>query len=221
MESLQEHLSLRPNTKYFLAKTEDQSTEQWIENLEEDAGILYFFSRGHLYRDVLKLNDKDIGKLFDFHVHCSDEPQYKLLRHLMMFHLLEDKVQVQRTLEINKASEECRKLLGTLRKLDTKGDKSNVVRYLSETLYYQGLSVDTIVDRLIKLDLLPEFSNDEAKSSLHESHSKIIYGYKKDFSFVRKEDMVSKVDFTQLQQEIDPHKFDELKGDKARDLDQN
>jgi len=176
----------------FLAKNDDQSIEDWIEQLDTDCMLLHLKSK-----DMPSLDNETRGDYFQWFLECSDEPQYKLMRELAFFIKLNTEAQLESLLKIQTFCQECRSYV---KSLEQESQKDRYVRIYAEMLYKQGKTVIETVTNLIEVGLAEDETRDNTEKRIHNYRKKLP-------SFETKDSMNFKVDIKELQKNIDPKKF--------------
>ena len=176
----------------FLAKTDNQSIEDWVYQLDTDCMHLHQKSK-----DMPSLPVEIRGNYFQWFLECSDEPQYKLMRELAFLTKLKAEAQLESLLKIQLYCEECRSYV---KRIEQESVKDRYFRIYSEMLYKEGKTVIETVDQLVKVKLVEDVDRDNAEKRVHNYRKKLP-------SFEPKDTMNFKVDIKSLQKNLDPKKL--------------
>ena len=163
----------------FLAKTDNQSVEEFIGELQTDCLELHLLAK-HEVESVMP-NSKLLPMLLEF----SDEPQYKLLNLLGFYNAVNPQRREEILLKIMGLVEECRRLA---KKIKAQSPNDRLIRATAEYCYMSGSTAKEIVEDLIEAGHLQEYN--DKNNPMFETHMTRIKRYIKDFpSFKRIEEM--------------------------------
>jgi|TARA_B110000967_G_scaffold189553_1_gene213361 uncharacterized protein YutD len=191
----------------FLTKTDDQTVNEYIYELQDDCFRLHMFSK-ELVLEVF--TDKQREGLFEFLMDFSEEPQYQILRLLGFYHEVNPQRQEAVLLKIFALIDEAKNYS---QRILTQSPEDRRIRASAEWMYLEGDSVSDIVDEMINTGLLDEYSNNNDKDSLKDEHIKRIQEYIKAFPSFDKLDEITK------ESEGFEHNF--LDPEKVKHLDSN
>ena len=165
----------------FQEKTDDQSIEDFISELQADCFELHLLAKG----DILEALP-DSNTFFGFLLECSDEPHYKLLNHLAFYNAVNPQKKEAILFKIMQLLNECRVLVD---KLKVQSPEERSIRPSAEFLYFDGSNADEIVEEMVDTGILPN-------SVSNENHLNLINMYVGNFpSFKKLEEMKKDGDF--------------------------
>ncbi|MDC1189577.1 MAG: hypothetical protein QNK97_01390 [Gammaproteobacteria bacterium] len=172
----------------FLVKTDDQTVNEYIYELQDDCFRLHMFSK-ELVLEIF--TEKQRESLFEFLMDYSDEPQYQILRLLGFYHEVNPQRQEAVLLKIFALIDEAR---GYSKNILTQSPEDRRIRASAEWMYLDGDSVSDIVNEMISTGLLEEYIDDIQNVSLKEAHIKRINEYVKGFPNFEKLNEIDKQD---------------------------
>lgn len=165
----------------FLAKTDNQSVEEFISELRTDCLELHLLAKHEV--EAVMPNTKLLPFLLEF----SDEPQYKLLNLLGFYNAVNPQRREEILLKIIGLVEECRSLA---KKIQAQSPNDRLIRSTAEYCYMTGSTAKEIVEDLIEVGHLEEYKNNDADKPMFETHMTRIKRYIKGFpSFKRIEEL--------------------------------
>ena len=181
----------------FLAKNDDQSIEDWIEQLEIDCMYLHLKCK-----DLPSFDDEIRGDYFDWFLECSEEPQYKLMRELAWLLRLKPEAKADSLIKIQLYCQECMSYVKTL---EQESEKDKYFRIYSEMLYAEGKTVIESVDSLIKAELVDVIDRDNAEKRVSNFRRKLPRFKGTDTTPLIP--TTSKIDIEKYQRDLDPKKL--------------
>lgn len=186
----------------FLAKTDNQSVEEFIGELQTDCLELHLLAK----HEVLSMlpNNNLLTMLLEF----SDEPQYKLLNLLGFYNAVNPQRREEILLKIMGLLEECRSLA---KKIQAQSPNDRLIRATAEYCYMSGSTAKEIVEDLIEAGHLEEYKDNDADKPMFETHMTRIKRYIKGFpSFKRIEEMTKQGYFDDELEEEDIAQQDDM-----------
>ncbi len=170
----------------FLVKTDDQTVNEYIYELQDDCFRLHMFSK-ELVLEVF--TEKQRESLFEFLMDYSEEPQYQILRLLGFYHEVNPQRQEAVLLKIYALIDEAKEYSKNI--LIQSPDERRI-RASAEWMYLDGDSVSDIVDEMISTGLFEQYTDDTNKVSLKDGHIQRIGEYVKAFPNFDKLDEIDK-----------------------------
>lgn len=186
----------------FLAKTDNQSVEEWIGELQTDCLKLHLLAKHEVISVLPTTHDNFFMMLMEY----SQEPHYRLL-HLLGFHkALNDSQSIEESLlKIMRLIDECRSLV---KKIKAQSPNDRFIRTTAEYLYMNGSSQKKIVEELIEAGWLQAYEGDVDK---FDTHLQRIKRYVKSFpSFKRLVEMQKEGSFDVVIDDADIDKQNEI-----------
>ena len=172
----------------FLSKIDNQSTAEFIAELQTDCLELHALAKGELL-PLLPEGNTYLAWLLEF----SEEPQYKLLNLLGFYNAVNPQRQEELLLKMMSLLDECRLLVS---KLKGQTPEDRIIRSSAEWMYLQGDSVNDIVKEMIDTGLLNATINKGTKEKPNfedqlETHKSRIRRYIRTFpAFKKLEEMI-------------------------------
>lgn len=159
----------------FLVKTDNQTVNEYIYELQDDCFRLHMYSK-ELVLEVF--SEKQRESLFEFLMDYSEEPQYQILRLLGFYQEINPQRQEVVLLKIYALIDEAKEYS---KNILIQSPEDRRIRASAEWMYLDGESVSDIVDEMINTGLLEEYIDDAKKVSLKDVHIKRIGEYVKTF----------------------------------------
>ena len=190
----------------FLAKTDNQSVEEWIGELQTDCLELHMLAKHEVISVLPTTHDNFFMMLMEY----SQEPHYKMLHLLGFYKALNDSQSKEESLlKIMRLVDECRSLV---KKIKAQSPNDRFIRTTAEYCYMNGSSEKKIVEELIEAGWLQTHEGDVDKFDTHfETHLQRIKRYVKGFpSFKRLVEMQKEGCFDVVINDADLDKQNEI-----------
>ena len=186
----------------FLAKTDNQSLEEWIGELQSDCLELHELAKHEVISVLPTTHDNFFMMLMEY----SEEPHYRLLHLLGFYKALNDSQSREESLlKIMGLIDECRSLV---KKIQAQSPIDRFIRTTAEYLYMSGSSEKKIVEELIESGWLQAYEGDVDKFDTHLTRIK---RYVKSFpSFKRLVEMQKEGSFDVVIDDADIDKQNEI-----------
>ena len=186
----------------FLAKTDNQSLEEWIGELQSDCLELHELAKHEVISVLPTTHDNFFMMLMEY----SEEPHYRLLHLLGFYKALNDSQSREESLlKIMGLIDECRSLV---KKIQAQSPIDRFIRTTAEYCYMNGSSEKKIVEELIEAGWLQAYEGDVDKFDTHLTRIK---RYVKSFpSFKRLVEMQKEGSFDVVIDDADIDKQNEI-----------
>jgi len=143
----------------FQAKNSEQEVQDWMNQLEDDCIQLHMEAK-----EVIELTEQQRGDFLEWLLEESTEPQYKLMRKIAFYPIVNPERQKEILMEIQKLCEECRTYASRIKQ---QSHKDRLIRATAEWLFKKDMSVIQIVDRCIEIGLVEDIDRDNAERNIH------------------------------------------------------
>ena len=143
----------------FQAKNSEQEVQDWMNQLEDDCLQLHIEAK-----EVVELTENQRGDFIEWLLEESDEPQYKLMRKIGFYPVVNPDRQKEILMEIQKLCEECRTYVSRIKQ---QTPKDRLIRATAEWLFRKDMSVIQIVDTLVERGVVDDIDRDNTERNIH------------------------------------------------------